>query len=484
MLNALIFSVRKNIPERGAGAHRIATHLRNQGMDVEVIDFATQWSLQELQELVKSRVDNQTVFFGFSTFFSYWTHTIDQFTKWLKESYPTIPIILGGQSVLMTPATTVDYWVDSFGEYAISELVKSLTGNSTDNIIFEEYTSKKVIRALNNYPAYPLPSYMNKLERRDFLQPYEFLTTELSRGCKFKCSFCTFPILGIKEDTSRPAEDFQEELIYNYNEFGIVNYHIADETANDRIEKIIKYADVVDTLNFKPWFNGFLRADLLAKQKPYWDHYKKMRFGGHFYGIETFNKEAGKVVKKGADPDYLKTNLLDFKNQMGSLDLYRGTMSLICGLPKESEYSWNATVNWLNENWTSESVVVYYLEVPNIENNQTTHSLFSKNPSKYGLRTKNTIPIIPEVNFHQGDQIQWEHDLMSQPRAMELVQYFKKTHQSNFMPAGFRLNFLSAQYKTSDIHKILKYQTINETHGEYNTFIENYKTKKLNWKKI
>ena len=36
--------------KRAPGAHKIATHLRREGWDVEVLDFVQSWTLEELQE--------------------------------------------------------------------------------------------------------------------------------------------------------------------------------------------------------------------------------------------------------------------------------------------------------------------------------------------------------------------------------------------------------------------------------------------------
>ena len=189
---------------RGTGAHRIATFLREHDWDVEVCDFTVSWPIECLKEYVKSRVTSGTVFFGFSTFFNFWTPQMSEFILWLKQTYPNIKIVLGGQSVARTPAENIDYWVDSFGEYAILELVKSFIGNSGGvKFDFEHMGSKKLIKSISAYPAYPMASYKVLMEKRDFLESYEWLTTEFSRGCRFKCNFCNFPILGVKDEIGR-----------------------------------------------------------------------------------------------------------------------------------------------------------------------------------------------------------------------------------------------------------------------------------------
>ena len=40
--------------KRAPGAHKIATHLRREGWNVEVLDFVQSWTLEELQEELDS----------------------------------------------------------------------------------------------------------------------------------------------------------------------------------------------------------------------------------------------------------------------------------------------------------------------------------------------------------------------------------------------------------------------------------------------
>lgn len=425
---------------RSTGSHRIATFLREEGWDVEVIDFAAHWPLQYLKELVKSRVTTQTKFFGFSSFFNSWNETLTEFTTWIKTHYPHIKIILGGQGIAMTkaPSKNIDFWIDSFGEMAILEVVKSIVGNTSTNLKFdfEHFGDKKLIKSITSYPAFPMKSYKNLLEKRDFLKSYEWLTTEFSRGCKFSCSFCNFPILGVKGDYSRSQEDFELEMRHNYDNFGIKNYYIADETFNDSTEKIIKFADVVDKLNFKPYFSGFIRGDLLITHKESWEHLVRLGMGGQFYGIETFNHKSAKAVKKGMHPDKVKEGLLQLKKYFSDRLFYRGAISLIVGLPFETIQSLVESRNWLEDNWYDQHFDAWPLAIADIKvgDNFTNLSEFSKNLLKYGLRElknydehikllekngqKFNIDLLPASD----SRFKWEHDTMNEVQANLITQ--------------------------------------------------------------
>lgn len=444
MKHALIFGIRSRF-ERSTGSHRIATVLRNEGMDVEVIDFAYWMKLHQLQEMVKSKATSETLFFGFGTFFNAWTPELSEFTSWLKTYYPNIPRILGGTSVDFTPATDIDIWVDSFADNAIVEIARSLSGNSSSKLSYDInfLGRKKLVKSNVSYPAYPLSSYRIQYETRDYLQDWEWLTIEFSRGCKFKCDFCNFPILGVKGDYSRTQEDFELEMRDNYDRWGIKHYFVADETFNDSVEKIIKFADVAEKLEFRPFFAGFMRGDLVVSKRDSWEHLARLNMGGQYYGCETFNHESAKIIKKGMHPDKLQAGLLEYKNYMNRHGFFRATISFIIGLPKETEESLARTKAWLDKNWVSEAITVFPLTIEKAGDDAgyTNMSEFSKNLFKYGIRE------IPDAeidklttnhrwNWKEGNyaknEIVWEHDSMNIFQAKEIADSWQRDQINKF----------------------------------------------------
>jgi len=491
MNHALIFSSRQNYWERASGAHRIATYLRQHGMDIEVVDFAAHWELEILKEFTRKSVKKTTLFFGFSIFFSYWNQTLSKFSLWLKTEYPHIKTIAGGQSILQSDLTNIDIWVDSYGEEAILALAKSLAGNSTAGIKFsaDHFGSKKVIKALGSYPAYNLKDYSCIMQARDFLEPWEWATIEFSRGCKFSCAFCNFPVLGVKEDTSRSKESFEYEMKYNYDNFGIDRYYVVDETFNDRLEKITKFADVVEKLNFNPFFSGYVRADLLQNDGMV-EELARMNFGGQLYGIETFNHASGKIIGKGLDPDKVKKLILDCKDYFKSNNkTYRGTISLIVGLPFDTPEKWVDNQIWIDKNWMTEALLVYPLTIGDSET--TNLSKFSQNLKKYGLREidKKSTVMSRKYQFWiesnvSKTEILWEHDTMNIWQAKEIAETFQKKILFEHPLDSWALSLIELDLKSkvknlSDHLTATKAQTYPRKHL-IPDFIKSYSLKKLN----
>lgn len=354
---------------RSAGSHRIASFLRQHGLDIEVIDFAPSWKFEEFKELIRSRMTPTMKFVGLGAVFNMNTETLYRSFAWLKQTYPDVLLVTGSTDFYNLHFIPVDYMVVGYGELAILEILNG-TAKYTEEIIDKNGNKRRTVHALKEYPAYPMRNLSIDYEKRDFLQPFESVTMETSRGCRFKCSFCTYSILGVKDDHTRCSDDFRDNLIRNYDNYGIHRYSISDETFNDHSEKIIKYADAVETLPFKPNFGGYIRADLLHTRPQDIEHLARMQFNGQFYGVESFHRPSAAAIGKGMDPAKIQQAILDTKDYfMKHNGYYKGTISLIVGLPHETEETLNETLRWCKENWKTNHLAVTPLIIASDHNN-------------------------------------------------------------------------------------------------------------------
>jgi hypothetical protein len=367
---------------RAGGGYRIATHLRRQGWDVEVVDYIGHWKLEDLIFLIEKRHAQHTIkWLGISATWSFRHPNVASIIAYVKRIHPEIKIIVGGNSNFNMDIKA-DYYVYGFGEHAADAILKYEFSNG-QKPYGRPFFKGWAIDALHFYPAWPLVDYTSEYETRDFLEETDVVILEIGRGCKFKCKFCNFPVLGVKEDTS-----MSEEIMYNhfrtmYDTWGVKTYTIADETINDRTIKLEKMSNAVQRCEFNPDFNGFIRIDLLKSNPEQIELMAGSRIWGQFYGIETFNHHAGKVVGKGLSPETNKELMLEVRKYMlEHVGLYRGTASFIAGLPHETPDDLQATHNWLSNNWTDQHWMMWVLSIPEEENFRL--SLFGEDFAKYG----------------------------------------------------------------------------------------------------
>ena len=399
---------------RNAGAYRIASFLKPHGWQCTVVDYIDLWDPQDFQAYLKRHITNDTKWIGLSyTWIPLSEHKeksldlLRSAIKFIKLIRPDILIIAGGMAPYENNLE-VDYYIYGYAEDVILKILDYEFKNGPPLV----YTNKfrgKFIDALHNHPSYNLPTYEIQYQDTDFLSEKEPLIIEFSRGCKFQCDFCTFPFIGIKEDTSTSEENLYRELMTNYERWGIKTYQVADETLNDRVEKLEKIRNVVKRLDFEPDFCAFTRMDLFRSHPEKIELMAEGRIWGHYYGIETFNHAAGKAVGKGQNPDYVKESLLKVRDYfLKHLGRYRGTASMIAGLPYESIDSMKESHQWLLDNWQDQSVDWHVL---NIVNNGKL-SAMGKDFSKYGYEPLDT----------------WDGRTLDNPVSRNSLVYWKNQH--------------------------------------------------------
>lgn len=474
------------IPRRLPGGHRIATWLRQHDWDVEVLDFAAYFTLEELQEFARSRITKDTVFCAFSCFFGTWTPEIDLFARWAKATYPDITLFVGGTSYPMIDCPAIDYHITGYGEHAVLQLLKVVSGNTPKSSLILDpkyFGKKKVLNGNVNYPSFPMSDLGIYYEDRDYLDENEWLTVESARGCTFKCKFCNFPVLGVKGDHTRDAGEFQRNLQVTYDQYGVRNYYIADETFNDYSAKVKKFADAVEGLSFAPFFTGYVRADLMIARPEDREHMLRMNLLGHFYGIESTTPKTLTVVGKGMHPDRLLPGIEESRKyfETHGRKIYRATISLIAGLPHETLYDLDRTLRWVLSKWKGQHLLWFPLEIPAQSNGEGLLSEFSINFEKYGY-SRYEAKTAPHSCLVAEDLIPWKNEHMNQDQAQAFTRRFnEKYSEYRFLTAPFGLHTLCRPGYGVD--QLLSNPETSEIHDAAKDFarklVANYKFKKL-----
>ena len=120
--------------KRAPGAHRIATHLREQGYDIEVIDFWPAWTYEQLHKLLKDRIRDDTLFIAVSAIFpnggagkNDQIHARERYRIWdmLRKEFGEgkVDFISGAQNASAIIGYQCDYYFTGYGEHAITESV-------------------------------------------------------------------------------------------------------------------------------------------------------------------------------------------------------------------------------------------------------------------------------------------------------------------------------------------------------------------------
>jgi hypothetical protein len=336
-----------------AGTFRIASELRTNGYNVQTIDLtAFQGFDDDLKNILKNLITDKTLWIGISTTFLhsifkfpyYRTQKtfdvrfakypdidkqIKEFVNFVKEINPKTKLIAGGSRKFMLE----QFGFKVFKFYSDSEIIeftKWCEGKNkkprldffSNNIEGSEYSQ--------------FHTSQNIFTADDIINLNESMPLEVSRGCIFRCKFCSFPMNGkTKGDWIKKSSVLFDELVRNYNELGITQYTFSDDTYNDSVDKVKRLHDeVFSRLPFKINFTTYLRLDLLIRFPETVEYLVNSGLKSAVFGIETINHESGKLIGKGLDPKIQFQFIEEIKKkEFKDIMTYSG---FIMGLPKDT----------------------------------------------------------------------------------------------------------------------------------------------------
>lgn len=368
---------------RASGAHRIAHHLRQHRYNIEVVDYCLRFEYCELEQLLDKLISESTLFIGIGTNLFVDREEFNQSVEKIHQKWPNLPIVLGGANLLARDIPCVTYYLEGYAETAMLELLEVIKGKQDeDNLKFSNFVQdRKLIDANKDYPVKDTSDLSIEYLESDFITPNQTLGLETARGCIFKCSFCTYPLIGkTKADYVREIDNIVDEIKRNYDRYGVTRYVINEDTFNDRIEKLELLESGISKLPFDIQFTTYARLDLIRKKPESIDLLKSMGMRGVHFGIDTFSPTAGKIVGKGMTGERLKEAIIWWKEQMPEVATQ---CTMILGLPEDNEDYFE-----LNQWFINESNVQFWSWVPLYitDLSKTIHtSEFSRNYAEHGL---------------------------------------------------------------------------------------------------
>jgi len=206
------------------------------------------------QQQIIDLIDPDAAMIGLSIMFSHnWPHVRELLLK-IKQQYPSIPLVLGGEFATAMPdvcleETPIDVLATGEGEETIVELAKvfSTSHSHLENIpgIIYRKDGEIVKNAkrdrIADVDSIPQPAWhlfnievykANQFENGFRIDDAQAIMPMLAtRGCPYQCTFCTSPNMWTTRYITRKPELVVDELEYNVKNFGVTNFPFQDLTA-------------------------------------------------------------------------------------------------------------------------------------------------------------------------------------------------------------------------------------------------------------
>lgn len=414
-----------------------ATLLKNNGHKCKVLD-AKVLGLSNNQ-ILKKVIQWKTKIIGVSLMaVSY--NSVKQLIALIKRYKPEIQIILGGPHPSSLPELVLkdmkpDAVVIGEGEYTLLEIAERLKQNKplfkgikgiaywkNNKIIFNK--KREVNKNLDElpFPDHSMLPNPKLYKRRVKKSPAVPILT--SRGCPFRCTYCSRDIYG-KGFTFRSPENVVAEIEYLVKKFGFKQIDIVDDNMMVNKERAIKIFEKLIEKNIKVAINlqSGVRVNSIDKKI-----LKLMKKAGVFrvaFGIESGDQGILKRIKKDINFEDIKKAVTLTKKAGIRADCF-----FMVGLPGDNAKSMQRTINFakrLKPNTANFSMTLPFPGTELYDEISNSGQLFTE--TKYGLDTGYNIAAVNYILPHMNKN--------------EIKRYYKKAYQDFYLRPSQIIRMLS-----------------------------------------
>lgn len=426
---------------RYMGPYAVASAINENCPDWEVVVIDWFTKIDNFHDYIANFIDENTYYIGLSTTFllntfnpraqdfNLWFTRHRELNDWfekIKDINPDIEFLLGGaitdlfykihfktRPEAKFPVAFQNHINYVFNGYAEDTIVEFLNGDLDPAKVHE----KNGIFFINETKMASTGAKVLKgnYQHNMAIKNGEWMPLEVSKGCRFGCKFCFYDIRGtlIKDENC-----LREELMYNYENFGVTGYMLTDDTVNDSPEKIDMLHRVIKSLPFKMEWISYCRPDMFSKYPEMWHKMIDMGCRGVFLGVETLDHTAGKLAGKGLDPEKMK-EIIVWMREVAQDEVFI-LASMIIGLPGETKESLRKTAEWFQEQRVLDKIQ-YELFFVSDGNDSKSPAFTGKPDNPYGIHLEyypnyywkhNTM----DLHDAQEMSLEWEKMLVDHPK--------------------------------------------------------------------
>jgi len=437
-------TVNNHTHARPAAPYKVSELFIEHGYESTVFNYMLYWEQEELLEVVEKYSEGKPLLCAFSLTLNNTTQYVEYISKFItkiKERCPGTIAILGGVREfynldLLKNCADVIYKgrsMDLFMKSIHDRVFDKLVGTKFEPIIITHKNDE-------NIPDNPV---VHKFYDHDIWGSTDIAMFETTIGCKFNCTFCNYDFRNMKNPIVSTVDSLAEFFQSAY-EKGITHFFACDDTINESDIKIKNVHAAVKEVGFKPTITAFTRQDVISGRPHQIELLSEAGITNLVFGIESFNYNANKKVRKGVKGEKILENLAHIKSIDPNFHLQG---HLIFGLSGDNKKSIKKYIDLSLEKRLLDCIAVinlHFRHYGDMHGMWEFQSDIEKNPEKYGYKV--TIPKnIADNNF---EFVHWENEWTNRDDIKEfydkMINYMVDTYGLTTQVTGWTYNCLKA----------------------------------------
>ncbi len=345
------------------------------------------------------------------------------FIALLKAQAPGIPIVVGGPHITALKGLALDYLGADYGvmgegEHSIVQLAQLIEGKISDpaevhGLIYGKpgdwHHAKEMFGFFREVNDIPFPDW-------DLLRPERYFpylegasmplrgkhpcTILTSRGCPYKCTFCSSGLTNKRVMRYRTPRNIVDEIKHLRDRHGVDEIFFVDDNLTMSLPRAEQIFDLLieEEVGIHWRAPNGIRIDRLTDPM-----IEKMARSGGYYlgvGVETGNPEVMRRIKKHLDLNTVKDRVRKLRKKKIAVSGF-----FMCGLIDETEEEMEDTLRFALSIPFDRAQMSNYIPYPGSEDFDTIFQ--SNDPAEFEERVmefqrNDTIPPFPSVSLEKS----------------------------------------------------------------------------------
>ncbi|MFW9913260.1 MAG: B12-binding domain-containing radical SAM protein [Candidatus Thorarchaeota archaeon] len=238
-------------------------------------------------------------------------YDVYRFAAVVKDCDPDCNVVVGGahasfsDDLILRDAPQIDFVVRGEGERVMLELLERIGADQFDKVKGITYRSKSNMQRnpspppIGDLDALPFPAY-DLMEMNQYLQgPIRVGTMISSRGCPYKCTFCSSSRSSGKKWRGRSAENVVEEIELLVKNYKINELEFLDDLFCYDPMRVKQICDLMRARNISLNWTCSVRADILSNNPLMAKGLREAGCRSVYIGVESGKQRVLDLMRKG-----------------------------------------------------------------------------------------------------------------------------------------------------------------------------------------